>query len=213
MMKTADIYEQLRDKYQKGEFVGNTVEIIGATFIADEAIIIPDRPPNMSYIKREYDWYDSQSTNIYDIRGKTPQAWIRSADPSGEINSNYGYLIYSDDYHNQYRQAIRELKRNPDSRRACMVYQRPSIWKDYCENGKNDFICTYGVTYHIRDDKLHAHVLMRSNDAVFGYPNDFAWQKKVLYDMCVEMDIDMGDIIWTASSLHVYEPFYKYLEQ
>ena len=36
-----------------------------------------------------------------------------------------------------------------------MVYQRPSIWREFKENGKNDFICTNAVTYYIRDGYLH----------------------------------------------------------
>ena len=93
-----------------------------------------------------------------------------------------------------------------------MVYQRPSIWVEYKDNGKNDFICTNAVTYYIRDDQLHCVVQMRSNDVVFGYKNDFAWQEHILYHLCEDLNeyqfrgpLAVGNIHWQVQNLHVYE--------
>ena len=107
-----------------------------------------------------------------------------------------------------------ELLTNPDGRRASMIYTRPSIWMEYNEDGKNDFICTNAVTYYIRDNFLQCVVQMRSNDVVFGYKNDYAWQLYVLeqmvkdYNDCKEdgiPELKVGDIIWQVQNLHVYE--------
>ena len=92
-----------------------------------------------------------------------------------------------------------------------MIYQRPSIWREFKEDGKNDFICTNAVTYYIRDEQLHCVVQMRSNDVVFGYRNDYAWQKYVLGKL--EKDLyynghplkSGGKIYWQVQNLHVYE--------
>ena len=182
-----------------------TIEMIGASFIADEDAIFGK--PNHDYIDAELEWYDNQSTNINDIPygDEPPQAWQYAANEHGEINSNYGHLIYSDKYYCQYEKVINELEANPDSRRASMIYTRPSIWQEYNENGKNDFICTNSVTYYIRDNRLHAVVQMRSNDVIFGYRNDYAWQKNVLEGLCWELHVDEGDIHWQVQNLHVYE--------
>ena len=194
-----------------------TIELIGASFIADEDAIFGK--PNKDYIEQEIEWYNSESTNIYDIdRGvdavgndmEPPQAWKYSANRFGEINSNYGLLIYGEKYFEQYENALDELIKNPDSRRACMVYNRPSIWLEYKENGKNDFICTNAVTYYIRDGYLDCVIQMRSNDVIFGYRNDFAWQKHVRDTMVNDlnhskMNVQAGDIYWQVQNLHVYE--------
>ena len=182
-----------------------TIEMIGASFIADEEAIFGK--PNDDYIDAEIEWYDSQSTNINDIPygDEPPKAWQYSANEHGEINSNYGHLIWSEKYYNQFEQVINELEENPDSRRASMIYTRPSIWKEYNENGKNDFICTNSVTYYDRDSKLHAVVQMRSNDVIFGYRNDYAWQSYVLHQLAWELHMDAGDIHWQVQNLHVYE--------
>ena len=73
-----------------------TIEMIGANFIADEPAIFGE--PSQAYINSELAWYESQSTNINDIYGPSkpaPAAWQYSADPHGNINSNYGHLVFS----------------------------------------------------------------------------------------------------------------------
>lgn len=184
---------------------GKTIELIGASFYADDPAIFG--VPNQDYIDAELAWYESQSTNINDIYidKDPPKAWQMSANRHGEINSNYGHLIFSDKYHNQFEQVVDELRRNRDSRRASMVYQRPSIWVEYNDNCKNDFICTNAVTYYIRDDVLHSVVQMRSNDVIFGYRNDYAWQEYVLYALADELGVDTGQMHWQVQNLHVYE--------
>lgn len=199
-----------------------TIELIGASFVADEEFIFGT--PNQEYIKHEIDWYESMSNNINDIYGEErepPKAWQYAANKYGEINSNYGLLIYSTKYYMQYHQVLSELMNNPIGRRATMIYTRPSIWEEYRdENGKSDFICTNAVTYYIRDFKLHAVVQMRSNDVVFGFRNDYSWQKNVLDNLVFEINqknpavvetfnqdviLEAGDIYWQVQNLHVYE--------
>ena len=192
-----------------------TIELLGASFIADEPSIFGT--VNKDYVEAEIAWYSKQSTNINDIQhgDQPPAAWQYTANDHGEINSNYGHLIYSDKFFNQYGMVLDELLANPDGRRATMVYNRPSIWLEFDENGKNDFICTNAVTYYIRDDILHAVVQMRSNDVIYGYKNDYAWQRHVLDKLCFDFTnadryvdgrvIEPGHIIWQVQNLHVYE--------
>lgn len=190
-----------------------TIELIGASFIANEPAIFGK--PNDEYIERELRWYESRSTNIYDLSNPPPKAWEYSANEHGEINSNYGLLLFGEQYYNQYDQVLTALLDNSNTRRATAIYNRPSIHVEAFENGKNDFICTNAVTYYIRNGKLDCVVQMRSNDVIFGYRNDYAWQKAVL-DNLVELyniddenmfedDIMPGVIYWQVQNLHVYE--------
>lgn len=206
-IQTYFINELKNENFTIDKSGAKTIELIGASFYADEGAIFGK--PNYEYIDRELDWYESQSTNINDIYGsdrEPPEAWKYSANDYGEINSNYGLLVFGEKYYEQFEHVIQELKTNPDSRRASMIYNRPSIWKEYNENGKNDFICTNAVTYYIRDNKLHATVQMRSNDVIFGYRNDWAWQRFMMEEVMHELELDeLGDMIWQVQNLHVYE--------
>ena len=230
-MKVNDIREYFINELQAKNYTVDrtgqkTIELIGASFTADEETIFGT--VNEEYVEAEINWYKSGSTNINDIykwpnypHDKAPPvAWQYSANDHGEINSNYGHLIYSDKYYGQYHMALDELLRNMDSRRATMIYTRPSIWTEFDENGKNDFICTNAVTYYLRNGAINAVVQMRSNDVVFGYKNDYAWQLHVLtnlvkdYNACYldkawdadyRKEMAVGTITWQVQNLHVYE--------
>ncbi|MCG7944966.1 MAG: thymidylate synthase [Candidatus Thiodiazotropha taylori] len=191
-------------------FGQKTIELMPASFIADDEAIFGT--PNKQYIEEEILWYESKSTNIADIKGTiadAPQAWQMTANIHGEINSNYGQLVFSSKYHNQFNRALTELIHNPDSRRAQMVYNRPSIWVEYDEYGKNDFICTNAQTFYIRDGRLDMIVQMRSNDVWAGYRNDRAWAEYLQLKMLKELqnrmiDVEQGFIFWQVMNLHVY---------
>lgn len=178
------------------------IEVVGATFIADEPSIFGKVSQN--YVDREIEWYKSMSLNVNDIPGTPPKAWLASADRDGKINSNYGWMIWSDENYEQYRRVLDELESNPESRRAVMIYTRPKIWLEYNTNGMSDFICTNAVQYFIRDGKLISLVQMRSNDVVFGYKNDCAWQRYVQETLASDLGCEVGEMIWHAGSLHVY---------
>ena len=152
----------------------------------------------------------SQSLNVNDIPGGAPQIWKQVADKDGMINSNYGWCIFSPENNDQFYHVATELEDRPDSRRAIMIYTRPTMWGDHNANGRSDFMCTNAVQYVVRNGKVHAMVQMRSNDVVFGYRNDYAWQSFVLDKLVEELKnrgkfYDRGNIYWNAGSLHVYE--------
>lgn len=205
----------LGNMYKRGEFVTDKtgvkcVEIIGAQFVADEDHIFGQ--VNQDYVARELEWYKSKSLNVNDIPEPIPAIWKKVADPDGFINSNYGWCIWHEDNGAQYWKVINELANNKDSRRAQIIYTRPSIWEDYNKNGRSDFICTTAVQYFVRGGKLVTYVTMRSNDAWAGYRNDFAWQKLVSSWIAAGVGVPMGDIIWNVASLHVYESQFYLLD-
>jgi thymidylate synthase len=227
MHNVSDIRNEFIKLYNNKEFVIDksgvkTLEYIGSSFNADESAIFGK--PNKDYIKREIDWYTSQSLDVDDIEGKTPKIWQDISSRSGLIHSNYGYLIYSDENENQYASCLNALLDDKNTRRAIMIYTRPQIQREYDNNGMSDFICTNSVQYVIRNNKLHAIVNMRSNDVIFGYRNDWAWQKHVLSKLVKEYNatarlrhinyvgVSAGDITWQIGSLHVYERHFKYIE-
>jgi thymidylate synthase len=69
-------------------------------------------------------------------------------------------------------------------------------------------MCTNAVQYLIRDGELHAVVQMRSNDSIFGYRNDRAWQQHVLEKLAVDLNVPPGKLYWNVGSLHIYARHY-----
>jgi thymidylate synthase len=204
------------EEYVEDKTGVKTLDLVGASFLADAPAIFGT--PNEEYISREIAWYESQSLNVEDIPGETPAIWESISSDSGKINSNYGYLINSEENFNQYKKVLRQLLVDRQSRRAVMIYQRPTMHEDFCVDGMSDFICTNAVQYLIRGNKVNAVVQMRSNDVIFGYRNDYAWQLHVLQNLVAdinrlgEADYKVGDITWQVGSLHVYERHFKFVK-
>lgn len=232
MMNTDDILTILKKKYHDGEFrtikndtqESRTVEIQGAHFKVDKPWIA--REPNMEYFERELRWYDSQSLNIGDIPAPIPSTWSRVADKHGFITSNYGWCIYSDENYNQYVYCLNKMIEDPHTREATMIYTRPSMVNDGFSDGMHDFMCTFAVQCFLNDVdddtcQLDYHVYMRSNDAIFGFNNDALWhqtvQRRLVDDLNAIHTYDdkkfvVGELMWNAGSLHVYEKHFKYLK-
>jgi thymidylate synthase len=206
--KTRHIRETLKHLLYSEQFVTDKtgckmIEIPGACFIADEPAIFGT--PSEDYINREITWYEGQSRNVNDIPAPVPAIWKAVATPDGRINSNYGWCIYSEENQNQYLNCYSTLRNDLESRRAVMIYTRPSMQSEFNTDGMSDFMCTNTVQYLARNGYLHAVVQMRSNDVVFGYKNDYAWQKHVQTKLADDLKLLPGHIHWQVGSLHVYE--------
>ena len=221
MLTVKDIRQHFKDALAREDFVIDksgvkTIEMVGASFLANEDAIFGD--VNWDYVRREIAWYDSMSKKVADIPGGAPKVWQAVASKNGEINSNYGWAIYSSENHKQYWSVMLELLANPNSRRAVMIYTRPTMHSDYCREDMSDFMCTNAVQYLIRNNDLHAVVQMRSNDVVFGYKNDRAWQHEVMGRLLDDLNskgdnrYGMGTLTWQVGSLHVYERHFNLIQ-
>ena len=176
------------------------LEIVGASFEATEDTIFGT--VNEDYVRREIDWYNSKSASIYDMEGPVPQIWKDIAGTNGFVLSNYGKL-----HDRSHSFIIEELRERPSSRRAISYYSNHYMYGDLGTLGSNDFICTNSVQYLIRDEKLQVVVNMRSNDAVYGYKNDLAWQRHIANRIADELNLELGvgKIMWQVGSLHIYD--------
>ena len=102
---------------------------------------------------------------------------------------------------------IRELKRNPDSRRAVIDIRD---WRKDSES--SDPACLQHIQYFIRNGKLHCKVLFRSNDACkAAFMNAFALimlQQRI----AEELGAEMGSYTHRANSFHCYERDFAMLD-
>ena len=220
MTNILDIREKFVDAFLAKKFITDksgvkTVEIVGSSFMIEPDELYVDHifgDPNYAYIAAELEWYDSMSLRVDAMGDKTPEIWTKVASKDGLINSNYGYLVYSEGNGSQFENVVMELSKNRDSRRAIAIYTRPSMHTDYNKNGMSDFVCTNTVQYLIRNDELVVIVQMRSNDVVFGYRNDYAWQDYVAGLVSTSLRLTSHKIIWQVGSLHIYEKHFWMVE-
>ena len=75
-----------------------------------------------------------------------------------------------------------------------------------------------GYMFKIEKNKLYMSIIMRSNDCVFGYDNDWAFADYVHERMLGELkktypDLEKGEKFWHAQNFHCYPRHFKYLEE
>ena len=167
------------------------------------------RKSNEDYLHKEKKWYKSKSLNaLTDIK-----IWNDIKDLSGQVNSNYGYLVYGKGNFNQFNHVVKKLKEDRNSRQAIIIYNRPSIHLEWNDLGSKDFICTLFQHFFIRNNKLDCIVSMRSNDCIFGTFNDLPWFFEVYNDVFNQLEnVEKGKLIFTANSFHCYKKHFTVLE-
>lgn len=196
------------------------VQIVGASFeldYDDPIIDLPARKAPRKYIAKELAWYLSQSLSIHPIVDSV-STWNNVCDSTGNINSNYGWCVFSEENGLQFYHALQSLIDNKDSRQAICVYNRPSIHEEWNADGMHDFICTLATHFLINDNKLEVVHTMRSNDCIFGFVSDFAWVSTLSNLMFnalkpIYPELERGKLHWVADSFHVYKSHYEKLEQ
>jgi thymidylate synthase len=217
------IFKALNNKLLAEDFVidksgSKTVEILGFKIELDPTQPILDfgvRKTPIKYCEEEIKWYESQSLSV-DIIGNIAGLWKKIADKHGNINSNYGWCIFSKENYYQFSNALEELKRNKESRRSCMIYNRPSMQYDYCRDGMQEFMCTFATSHFIRDDKLIYIVNQRSMDLIYGFFSDLFWHCHVYNKLFCELvkyypNLKPDSLIYIANTAHIYEKHFQLL--
>ena len=174
-----------------------------------------DRKLNLSYLKKEFMWYlsgDAYNDSILEASKK----WNDFRQEEGYWLSNYGQYWFSDyigkpsegDPVSGIKWVVDTLRKDPDSRQAII----PMLQPRHLFHSNPDIVCTSYVNFHIRDNKLHMTVRMRSSDVIWGYGNDlpcFWW----LHDMvALILNIEKGQYVHSSDSLHVYKRHFPMLE-
>ena len=243
-MFTTDAICRLLNEQKPNE--NGTKELLHTVFLADKNYIV--RKPKEPYQTNELEWFISQSRSVEDLKsfaGFIPKIWNDISDENSIINSNYGWCCLSEENGSQFYNAMKHLEKDENSRRAIMIYNRPSMHKDWSDGRaiqhdglrypindyewhdlhshmykllRGDFMCCQNNHFIIRDNKLIMTIHMRSLDAVYGYNADYIWfdwifNKAVQYLKKTYPELERGEMVIYADSVHVYEMHYEDLEK
>lgn len=105
---------------------------------------------------------------------------------------------------------VAKIKADPDSRQA-MVNVFTS--GDSYERQTRDVPCLAGFHLLLRDNGLQMHVNMRSNDFFWGLPYDALHMVMIQMAVAHELGVKLGPYFHSASSMHVYERHFGWLEE
>lgn len=180
--------------------------------IKDKTLTLPTR-----YTKKEICLYLNGTNTVNDFC-KASKFWDKIKNPDGKtINSAYGNLIFNSslaDGRSQFDWAFDCLKNDKDSRQAFMRFNNTS----HQYEGVKDLPCTFIEIFHIRDNKLHATIEMRSNDIVKGLAHDvpsFTLFQYLMYLRLKEVypELELGTYTHISHSLHIYEEDFELIKR
>ena len=190
---------------KKGIKISNTKALLNIGFY----VLQPDknnincdfRKWKENYAKLEWEWYLSENRSVEEIK-KHAKIWDKMHNGDNIVNSNYGWQWNRNE---QLKFVIKELKTNPNSRRAFItIYDG----KEHEEHGL-DTPCTLNIGFNIQDDKLSMNVLMRSNDLWYGFCNDQYCFSNLQSLIAKELNLKIGSYFHFANNLHLYEKHFS----
>ena len=184
----------VRGRIMTGEIL-NCVSVI--TNPRDNIVHTPERGLSMKYAVGELLWYLSGSNQLKDVVPYS-KFWKDMSDDGKTINSAYGHRIQYRFGFNQMDFVRDTLYHDPGSRQAVIHI------KDASNKPTKDTPCTIALQYQIRDDKLHATTMMRSNDIWLGWPYDVFCFTSFQIMLAMELGVDVGTYTHIANNLHKY---------
>ncbi len=171
---------------------------------------------SIRYFCREMQAYFKGSLRVEDGLAQASPFWRKLADDNGEICSNYGYYVFhqriaGDNSPTQYEWVVSQLERSLDSRKAFININQP-----YHKATKSqDFPCTIGMQFFVRQNHLCCIVSSRSTDIYTGLPYDmgfFSFVTELVYRDLKERlpkeqasQLQLGSVTMRTSFTQIYD--------
>jgi thymidylate synthase len=185
---------------QFGSSIRATKELVGFSFtITDPRAVLIDRPArpiNLGFALSNILWTVSGSNRVADIAFWNSRA-LHFSDNQQTIRSALGPRLFT----KQFRSAMDRLRSDPTTRRAFLSLISAS---DVTAKTR-DVPCVVGLHLMIRDSKLMAVAMMRSQSALMVLPYDVPLLAALQCIAAAELEIAPGPFTHISSSLHFYD--------
>ena len=149
-------------------------------------------------------WFLRGESNVRFLHEHGVTIWDEWADAQGELGPVYGVQWRSwptpdGSRIDQIAALIRELRRNPDSRRLVV-----SAW-NVGEIAKMALPpCHAFFQFHVAGGRLSCQLYQRSADLFLGVPFNLASYAALTHMVAQQCDLEVGDFIWTGGDCHLY---------
>ena len=159
-------------------------------------------------------WYLSGETHIRNLRQHTKiwDAWT-SEEKNWEVGKMYGYQWVKwekyitdsksgkiqKEYINQIDEALKLIKRNPESRRIIVSAWNPSVLDQIALPSCHAFFI-----FSVVGNKLNCHLTQRSGDIALGIPFNLACYATLTQMMAQEANLELGEFSHYINDAHIY---------
>ena len=210
------LFQQLKEE---GEMVTargfNTIEINNVAIrlknIRKRCTTLNSRKWNLNFAIGEFAWHLSASNKLDAIEYYAKEWKNSSPDGQGIYESCYGHKIFKSEpgQSSQWQKIINLLRHDPYTRRAVLTLYN---FNNVLELDSKDVACTCSIQFLFRNGKLDATVYMRSNDIIWGLPNDIFFFTMLQELLANELSVKVGVYNHMVGSLHVYERHFELAE-
>ena len=147
-------------------------------------------------------WMMTANNRLADIAFYEPKVKSFSDDGLTVPGSSYGMRLRQPQPGlDQVQNVIKTLTSDKNTRRAAITVYHPV---DAGRESK-DVPCAFGMFFHCREGKLHATVIMRSNNALALLPLNIFEFSMLVEIVAVEAELELGEITWFVGSMHLFE--------
>ncbi len=172
--------------------------------LADGFPLVTTKRVHMKSVVGELLWFLRGDSNVRWLQEHGIRIWNEWADDDGELGPVYGVQWRSwptaDGRHiDQLSQVLEQLRTTPESRRIIV-----SAW-NVGELDKMALMpCHAFFQFYVADGKLSCQLYQRSADLFLGVPFNLASYSLLTHMVAQQVDLDVGDFIWTGGDCHIY---------
>lgn len=136
---------------------------------------------------------------------KYTKIWDFFSEKDKTVTSAYGYRWRKHFGVDQLNEVIDKLKKDSTTRHGVIIMWSP---KQDLKIIQKNVPCPYTYTLNIIGERLHLHLVIRSNDMILGNPTDVAGFALLQYILAQELKVKVGILTISISNAHIYENHY-----
>lgn len=211
----------LENGVEKGDRTGTgTLSVFGRQFrhnLEDGFPLLTTKKLHFKSIINEMIWFLNGDTNTKWLKEHGVSIWDEWATEDGDLGPIYGkqwtaWPTQDGKTINQIDYVVNTLKTNPNSRRILFhgwnVEYLPDESVSPQENARNGKMalppCHLLYQFYVANNKLSAHLYIRSSDLLLGNPYNLAGVGFLTHMLAQQCDLGVGEVVVTMGDAHIY---------
>jgi thymidylate synthase len=211
----------LENGVEKGDRTGTgTLSVFGRQFrhnLEEGFPLLTTKKLHFKSIINEMLWFLNGDTNTKWLKENGVKIWDEWATEDGELGPIYGkqwtaWPTQDGKTINQIDYVVHTLKTNPNSRRILFhgwnVEYLPDESVSPQENARNGKMalppCHLLYQFYVANNKLSAHLYIRSSDLLLGNPYNLAGVSFLTHMLAQQCDLGVGEVVVTMGDAHIY---------
>ncbi|RYE51258.1 MAG: thymidylate synthase, partial [Sphingobacteriales bacterium] len=184
-----------------------TISVFGAQMRFDLSKgfpLITTKKIHFKSVVHELLWFLKGETNLKYLKDNNVSIWDEWADEKGELGPVYGYQWrhwknYNGGEIDQIDQAIKTLKKNPDSRRIIV-----SAWNVAEVEQMALPACHVLYQFYVANNRLSCMMYQRSADMFLGVPFNIASYALLTHMVAQVCGFEVGEFVHALADTHIY---------